>query len=71
MATIEADEIEAKARAILRARIEGSPWYPNLSEEDRAERIAQDVECYWPTMVHEGARRLVNRFAAKQADSRH
>ncbi len=67
MATIGADAIEAEARAILRARIEASPWYPNLSEEDRSERIAHDVECYWPTMVHEAAKRLADRFAAQHA----
>jgi hypothetical protein len=63
MATITLNVIEAEARALLRERIERTPWYPNLSDEDRAERIAHDVECYWPTMIHEAARRLVDRLA--------
>jgi hypothetical protein len=64
VATIDAAAIEAEARSILRERIERSPWYPNLSDEDRSERIAHDVECYWPTMVHEAAKRLVDRLAS-------
>jgi len=61
-------EIEVTARTILRDRIERSPWYPNLSEEDRSERIAHDVECYWPTMINEAARRLQGKVA--QQDGR-
>ncbi|QRM33863.1 hypothetical protein [Microvirga sp. VF16] len=64
-ATIGVSEIEVTARTILRDRIERSPWYPNLSEEDRSERIAHDVECYWPTVINEAARRL-NRQRVQQ-----
>jgi len=65
---IGASEIEVTARTILRDRIERSPWYPNLSEEDRSERIAHDVECYWPTLIDEAARRLQGEVA--QQDGR-
>jgi hypothetical protein len=60
---IGVSEIEVTARTILRDRIERSPWYPNLSEEDRSERIAHDVECYWPTVINEAARRLESQRA--------
>ena len=63
VATIGVSEIEVTARTILRDRIERSPWYPNLSEEDRSERIAHDVECYWPTVINEAARRLESQLA--------
>jgi hypothetical protein len=63
VATISVSEIEVTARTILRDRIERSPWYPNLSEEDRSERIAHDVECYWPTVINEAARRLESQLA--------
>ncbi|EIM29797.1 hypothetical protein [Microvirga lotononidis] len=36
--------------------------FPGLSEEERRERIAQDVELYWPTMVQEAARSLLDRL---------
>jgi hypothetical protein len=63
VATIGVSEIEVTARTILRDRTERSPWYPNLSEEDRSERIAHDVECYWPTVVNEAARHLESQRA--------
>ena len=64
---VSAATIEAEARIILRNQIEGSPWYPNLSEEDRSERINHDVECYWPTMADKATKRLVIRLAKVKA----
>jgi hypothetical protein len=38
------EEIEAKARAMMRDSIERSGWYPLLQGKFRQERIEQDVE---------------------------
>jgi len=62
MASLGPVQIEAEARAILWRRIEHLGWFPGLSEEERAERIAQDVELYWPTMVHEAACSLLDKL---------
>ena len=47
MPTIDNAAVEAEARALLRERIERSPWYPDLSDQERRERIEDDVERYW------------------------
>jgi hypothetical protein len=62
MANLGPEQIEAEARAILWRRIERLGWFPGLSEEERRERIAQDVELYWPTMVQEAAHSLLDRL---------
>jgi hypothetical protein len=62
MASLGPEQIEAEARAILWRRIERLGWFPGLSEEERRERIAQDVELYWPTMVQEAAHSLLDRL---------
>lgn len=62
MANLGPEQIEAEARAILWRRIERLGWFPGLSEEERRERIAQDVELYWPTMVQEAAHSLIDRL---------
>jgi hypothetical protein len=62
MANLGPEPIEAEARAILWRRIERLGWFPGLSEEERRERIAQDVELYWPTMVQEAAQSLLDRL---------
>jgi hypothetical protein len=60
MASLGPEQIEAEARAILWRRIERLGWFPGLSEEERTERTAQDVELYWPTMVQEAAHCLLD-----------
>jgi hypothetical protein len=62
MASLGPEQIETEARAILWRRIERLEWFPGLSEEERRERIAQDVELYWPTMVQEAAQSLLDRL---------
>jgi hypothetical protein len=63
MATIEADQIEAEARSLLRETIERSAWYPSLSKDERRKLIEQDVERHWYIMAPEAARHLVDRLA--------
>jgi hypothetical protein len=38
------------------------PWHQGLRPQDREQRIEDDVERYWPTMVEEAAQQLVSRF---------
>jgi hypothetical protein len=38
------------------------PWHQGLSSDERNRRIEEDVERYWPTLVEEAARQLVDRF---------
>jgi hypothetical protein len=70
MAIIETDQIEAEARSLLRETIERSAWYPSLSESERRQRIAQDVEQHWYVMAPEAAKRLVDRLARYPARHR-
>ena len=47
MALIRDELIEAEARAMMRATIEKSGWYPSLQGDARARRIEQDVDLQW------------------------
>jgi hypothetical protein len=58
---IRDEDIEAEARAMMRATIERSGWYPNLQGEERQQRIEQDVEQNWPLMVPDARMRLEER----------
>ncbi len=62
MPEITPAEIEVEARALLREMIRRMPWHQGLSPEERDRRIEEDVERYWPTLIEEAARRLVDRF---------
>ncbi len=62
MPEITPAEIEAEARALLRETVQRRPWHQGLSPEERDRRIEEDVERYWPTLVEDAARRLVDRL---------
>jgi hypothetical protein len=62
MPEITPAEIEVEARALLREKIRRMPWHQGLSPDERDQRIEEDVERFWPTLVEESARRLVDRF---------
>jgi hypothetical protein len=47
MALIRDELIEAEARAMMRAAIEKSGWYPGLQGAARQRRIDQDVDLHW------------------------
>jgi hypothetical protein len=51
MALIRDELIEAEARAMMRAAIERSGWYPSLQGAARARRIEQDVDLHWHLML--------------------
>jgi hypothetical protein len=61
MATVQDEEIEAEARAMLRETIQRSGWYRSLPEEERNRRIEQDVDQNWPMMLQEARKRLEQR----------
>ena len=58
---IDAIEVEAEAKAMLRATIEASGWYPDLKPQEREARIEQDVDTNWRLMADEARRRLEER----------
>ena len=62
MPEITPAENEAEDSALLREKIRRMPWHQGLSPDERARRIGEDVERYWPTLVEEAARRLVDHF---------
>ena len=64
MPTITNADVEAEARALLRDRIARVPWHAGLPPEERERRIAEDVDTYWPTLVHEAVERLLDRAGA-------
>jgi hypothetical protein len=66
MAMTADDEIEAKARALLRETIERAGWYPSLRRIEREKRIAQDVDLHWHLMVPEARKRLEQPFGRAQ-----
>ena len=51
MALIRDEQIEAEARAMMRATIEKSGWYPNLQGAALQRRIQQDVDLHWHLML--------------------
>ncbi|QRM35842.1 hypothetical protein [Microvirga sp. VF16] len=55
------EEIEAKARVMMRETIERSGWYPTLRREDRELLIAQDVDRHWQLMIAEARKMLEQR----------
>ena len=57
MALIRDEQIEAEARAMMRATIENSGWYPSLRGEARRRRIEQDVDLHWHLMLPKARQR--------------
>ncbi len=61
-----ADHIEREARRILRQRIERLPWYPRMSQAERAAAINADVDHYWRIMQPEAIRSLRENVRSKR-----
>jgi hypothetical protein len=63
--------IESTARALLRERIEATPWFRiRMTQEQRREAIEREVEAYWHLFVADAAERLLGPGEAGQ-HSRH
>ena len=58
MALIRDELIEAEARALMRAAIEKSGWYPSLQGAARQRRIDHDVDLNWYLMVSKAREHL-------------
>jgi hypothetical protein len=52
--------IEATARALLRERIEATPWFRiKMTQEQRRAAIEREVDTYWHLFVADAAERLL------------
>ena len=57
---VEPTEIEALARAMLRQRIEHTPWFRiRMTERQRQAAIDRDVDEHWRLFVPDAVRWLV------------
>ncbi|MBL0408504.1 hypothetical protein JKG68_32085 [Microvirga aerilata] len=52
--------IESTARALLRERIEATPWFRiRMSQEQRQAAIEREVDTYWHLFVADATERLL------------
>jgi hypothetical protein len=59
--------IETTARALLRKRIEATPWFRiRMSQEQRRAAIEREVDAYWHLFVADAAERLLGPGEASQ-----
>jgi hypothetical protein len=58
---VEPTEIEALARAMLRQRIEQTPWFRKMSAKERRAAIDRDVDQHWRLFVPDAVRWLAER----------
>jgi hypothetical protein len=59
--------IESTARALLRERIEATPWFRiRMTQEQRRSAIERDVDAYWHLFVADAAERLLRPGEASQ-----
>lgn len=59
MASTGENPVEAAARAMLRARIEATPWFlVGMSPEERRQAIEREVNAYWHLFISDAAKLL-------------
>ena len=59
--------IEFTARALLRERIEATPWFRiKMTQEQRQTAIEREVDAYWHLFVADAAERLLGASEASQ-----
>ncbi len=59
--------LEATARALLRERIEATPWFRiRMTQEQRRAAIEREVDAYWHLFVADAAQRLLEPDEARQ-----
>jgi len=67
MTTTGASLLETTARALLRERIEATPWFRiRMTQEQRRAAIEREVEAYWHLFVTDAAERLLGPGQASQ-----
>jgi hypothetical protein len=60
------DELEKEARALLRERIERTPWFRRgMTAKQRRAAIEREVNAHWRLVAFEAARRLIERQKAE------
>jgi hypothetical protein len=63
--------IESMARALLRERIEATPWFRiKMTQEQRRAAIEREVDAYWHLFIADATERLLAPGEASQ-HSRH
>ncbi len=61
MTTKGSQLIEATARAMLRERIEATPWFRiRMTQKQRQAAIEKDVEAYWHLFINDAAKQLLD-----------
>ena len=60
MTTAGGNLLKFTARALLRERIEATPWFrTKMSQEQRRAAIEREVDTYWHLFVADAAERLL------------
>jgi hypothetical protein len=64
LAAISDEDVEIEARAMLREKIERTPWFQKgMTQAQRQNTIEREVDRLWHLFVHDAAQRLVDRVA--------
>jgi hypothetical protein len=59
--------IESTARALLRERIEATPWFRiKMTQEQRQAAIERDVDAYWHLFIADAAEWLLGPDTANE-----
>jgi hypothetical protein len=67
---VEPTEIEALARALLRQRIEQTPWFrTGMTETQRQAAIDRDVDEHWRLFVPDAVKRLAEQVAQEAQEA--
>ena len=67
MPAISNEDIEHEARAMLRARIEQTPWFQHgMTRKQRQAAIDREVDRTWHLFIFDAAQRLIDRAAQGQ-----
>jgi hypothetical protein len=62
--TIRNEDIELEARAMLRERIERTPWFQHgMTRKQRQAAIEREVDRTWHLFIFDAVQRLVDRIA--------
>ena len=67
MPTIRNEDIEIEARAMLRERIERTPWFQNgMTRKLRQAAIEREVDRTWHLFIFDAVQRLIDRTVQDQ-----
>jgi hypothetical protein len=67
LAILSDEEVEIEARAMLRERIERTPWFQHgMTRKQRQAAIEREVDRTWHLFLFDAAQRLVDRASQEQ-----